>query len=273
MNKIYLLLTLSISVFIPISAIASSEASNGNHSIQTYKKIALTGHAYDQETGGLLYTEHHYHTSKYEHEVEYREVNGDIFATKKILYQSSYLSPDFQQENWRNGEQISTQRKKGNEESKKNILVTYKEDTDSDLTSAMIKHSGHLIIDAGFNNFIKQNWEKLINGNTMTVNYLIPSLLDTYELNIQKTTCQDDLYYCFSISSSSFFINLISSDLKLTYDTVRYRDNNQDREEYRLISFEGRSNICDQEGEYQDVEIKYSYPQKVLNQMNPSIKI
>ena len=274
-------MTLSISLFIT-NAIADTDTDtdtdtvNESDAIPAHENITFTGHAYDQETGVLLYTEHHSHISKFEHLVEYKEVNGDVFATKKIQYQSSYLSPDFKQENWRNGEQISTQRNIENSEdkgSKDSILVTYKEDADSDLKNEIINHRDNLIIDAGFNNFISQNWDELINGKVMTVEYLIPSLLDTYELNIKKTTCEDSRHYCFSISSSSFFIGLISSNLKLTYGSIHSHENNQNNKEYRLISFEGRSNICDQEGDYQDVEIKYSYPQKMLNQINPSIKI
>ncbi len=113
----------------------------------------------------------------------------------------------------------------------------------------------------------------MIGGQEITIDYLIPSLLDYYELTIKEEACQVNPQneaealikdqYCFSISASSFFIGLFSSQLQLTY--IKQNNNkdseikNNDKEKIRLINFQGRSNISDSKGNYQDVNIIYQY--------------
>jgi hypothetical protein len=208
----------------------------------SFASADFIGYAYDLETQEFLYTEHHSYPAPNKHQVLYKEANGSVFATKSLDYQHSAYAPDFVQENKRNGEQISSQKDDND------IIIRYKEDDTSSLKQDTIAYSSNLIIDAGFDHFITQNWDVLITGKAMTIDYVIPSRLDYYELTVEKETCEINGHYCFSISASSFFISLFSSQLKLTYN-----------EAATLVSFQGRSNICDAEGNYQDVNIFYQY--------------
>jgi hypothetical protein len=213
------------------------------------------GYAYDIKTNNLLYTEHHTYQTAYAHQVNYREADGELFATKKINYQKSYYAPDISQENQRNGEKISSKMNGDN------ISIRYQENSKSQLKQDSIDFSPKLIIDAGFDHFITQNWQALNSGKEMTIDYLIPSSLDHYELSIKKEVCKNENRHCFSISASSFFISLFSSELLLTYSTDMRKSSEMDskKEVIRLESFQGRSNICDSEGNYQDVKITYKY--------------
>ena len=206
------------------------------------KSSQFIGYAYDLETNNLLYTEYHNYQTPFKHTVDYREPNGQLFATKQLDYNESFYAPNFIQKNMRNGETIRS--KKYN----KKIKIQYQENSTSEYEKESINFSKNLIIDAGFNQFITKNWKQLVEGKEMTIDYLIPSLLDHYELSIKKESCEKDNTYCFSISASSFFISLFSSTLKLTYGP------NKD-----LLAFQGRSNICDSDGNYQDVKITYQY--------------
>jgi hypothetical protein len=213
------------------------------------------GYAYDIKTNNLLYTEHHTYQTAYIHQVNYREADGELFATKKINYQKSYYAPDISQENKRNGEKISSKRNGDN------ISIRYQENSKSQLKQDSIDFSPKLIIDAGFDHFITQNWQALNSGKKTTIDYLIPSSLDPYELSIKKEVCKNENRYCFSISASNFFISLFSSELLLTYSTDASKSIGTDsnKEVIKLESFQGRSNICDSEGNYQDVKITYKY--------------
>lgn len=213
------------------------------------------GHAYDIETKVLLYTEHHRYQAPYVHQVNYREADGELFATKNINYQQSYYAPDISQENHRNGEKISSKMNVDN------ISIQYQENSTSQLKKDSIDFSPKLIIDAGFDHFITQNWQTLNRGKEMTIDYLIPSSLDHYELSIKKEICKNEKLYCFSISASSFFISLFSSELLLTYSTDINKSirGDSNKQVIKLESFQGRSNICDSEGNYQDVKITYKY--------------
>jgi hypothetical protein len=232
------------------------------------------GYAYDIETQKLLYTEHHNYLSNVFHEVQYKETNGELFATKNIDYSYSYFAPNFTQHNLRNGEKINIKRKSNqNEETKISYLIQYQENAKEKQQQDSINYSSKLIIDAGFDHFIAKHWQTLIGGQDITVDYLIPSLLDYYELTIKEETCQVNPQnktealisdqYCFSISASSFFIGLFSSQLQLTYTKHNSHEDseikNNDKEKIRLINFQGRSNISDSKGNYQDVNIIYQY--------------
>jgi hypothetical protein len=212
------------------------------------------GYAYDLKKEKLLYTEHHKYLDAITHEVQYKETNGDLFASKLVDYQYSFYSPNILQINNRNGELIDIKRIN---KSNKEISIRYQENEKEDVEKSPVDFSPRLIIDAGFDQYITRNWDTLVNSNNsngkeLTIDYLIPSALDHYKLSIKKEDCKTNEHYCFSISASSFFINLFSSDLKLTYSKV---ENNLPR----LITFQGRSNICDSEGDYQDVKIIYQY--------------
>jgi hypothetical protein len=226
----------------------------------TAEDYSFMGQAYDLKSNELLYTEYHHYISPTLHKVEYREPNGDIFATKTLNYEKSFFSPDVVFTNNRNGEFISA--KKEN----KQVILEYQENINSSRKKYKISDNNTLVIDAGFDPFITSNWQSLISGESIVVNYLIPSQGDYYELNLEKTRCDNSENYCFSISASSFFIRMFSSELKLTYSRYNQKKstnnlikNSHEKSNYRLTSFTGRTNISDREGNYQDAHIRYQF--------------
>lgn len=228
---------------------------------------SFTGKAYDLNSNELLYTEHHYYLSEFLHKVEYKEPSGEVFATKTINYEKGFFSPEFILNNKRNGEFISTKK------SNKQVILEYKENSKSSVEISEINDSASLVIDAGFDYFITSNWDSLTSGESLSVNYLIPSQGDSYELTLQQVSCDiekndNDLanttdikntidnnneFFCFSISAASFFIRIFSSELQLTYK----KSSKENR--YLLTNFKGRTNISDSKGNYQDAHIRYQF--------------
>ncbi len=208
------------------------------------------GKAYAIDSDTLLYSEHHQYLSPFIHKVEYKEPDGTVFARKTVNYTQSFYSPDFELQNDRNGELIRTERQN------KKIILKYQENSQSDTEKDKLSPHPTLIIDAGFDHYITQNWTPLINGKSLTIDYLIPSMGDYYELTLKQVDCKNDENYCFSISASSFFIRIFSQELKLTY--AKFAQSSQP-DIYRLAQFQGRTNISDADGNYQDAIIHYSY--------------
>ncbi|MFT4908598.1 MAG: hypothetical protein ACI978_002695 [Oleispira sp.] len=254
-----------------LSTLALADQQKSNEGMQLKK---FTGYAYDMKTQEFLYTEHHNYLDTFLHVVEYKEADGELFASKSINYNHSFFAPDIKQTNLRNGEVIDIKRKNKADKGTKNeqaiqYLVQYKENTKESLEKETIEYSPRLIIDAGFDHFVTHNWQTLSAGKEISIDYLIPSAQDYYELTIKQETCklnpklspklngqvkaQFEDRYCFSIAASSFFIGLFSSQLELTYSK------NKDSGEIRLMGFQGRSNISDSKGNYQDVNIVYQY--------------
>jgi hypothetical protein len=262
-----------LSTLILLTLFASLISANQKTNNTNIKQPDFVGFAYDLETNELAYTEHHTYISPLLHEVRYKETSGETFATKKIDYTHSYFAPDFIQNNVRNGETIDIKRKdQGDGENGVKYQIQYRENSENSLKKETISYSPNLIIDAGFDHFIPQNWQALNDGKELTIDYLIPSRQDYYELTIRKEACKTknnskpqnqhpsefESEHCFSISASSFFIGLFSSQLELTYGKKKDSEDNN-RHNIKLISFQGRSNISDSEGNYQDVNIVYQY--------------
>jgi hypothetical protein len=262
-----------LSTLILLTLFASLISADQKKNITEVKQQNFIGYAYDLETNELVYTEHHTYINTLLHAVHYKETSGAIFATKEINYKHSYFAPDFIQQNSRNSEKINIKRKSQRDgENGIEYLIQYQENSKEDLEKETIDFSPKLIIDAGFDHFIPQNWQALSDGKKLTIDYLIPSRQDYYELTIKKETCKTnnrsrpknqpslgfESEHCFSISTSSFFIGLFSSQLELTYGKKKDSEGNN-RNNIKLISFQGRSNISDSEGNYQDVNIVYQY--------------
>lgn len=203
----------------------------------------FVGYAYDIKSKELVYIEHHEYKDSTTHHVTYKEVDGQTFAEKKIDYQRSFTSPSFVQTNSRNGEQIKIVKQD------ESLLVEYKENMNEKTELDALEITPTLVIDAGFDHYISQNWDALITGKALVVDYLVPSSLAAYQLSIEQYDCDNQERYCFTISASNFFISMFADELSLSYDKVSRK----------LMSFQGRSNICDENGDYQDVLISYDY--------------
>ena len=283
MNKISFVFSKAI-FFTAITAVIYSTVFNTRVAADSEIPTYFIGYAYDIDSKKLVYSEHHQYVTPTLHQVEYKEPSGEIFATKTIDYSHSYFAPDFTQHNLRNGEKVAVYRRDSVNEKIK-YAINYQENSKEDSESNTLKLRPRMVIDAGFDHFITKNWDALLAQESLTIDYLIPSALDHYELTVKENTCtnttakknpesndiesndiesndiesndiernDDESIHCFSISASSFFIGLFSSELGLTYAQ------NNTSKIIRLIEFRGRSNISDQDGNYQDVNINYTY--------------
>lgn len=271
MNKVSCVISKAI-FFTAMTSVIYSTLFNTRVAADNENSTYFIGYAYDINSQKLVYSEHHQYVTPTLHKVEYREPTGEVFATKTIDYSHSYFAPDFTQHNLRNGEKVTVYRKDPVSEKIK-YAINYQENAKEDSEHETLTLRPRMIIDAGFDHFITNNWDALLSKKSLTIDYLIPSALDHYELTVKENTCTnsavkknvlssgqsddhshgDESIHCFSISASSFFIGLFSSQLGLTYAK------NNTTKIIRLIEFRGRSNISDQDGNYQDVNINYTY--------------
>ena len=206
----------------------------------------LVGSAYSLETGALLYRETHQAVSKDTYKVEYSEPNGRIFANKTIDFSQSRITPSFSQVNKRNGEKISVT------QSGDQLQVSYQENTDAQVEKDSVKLAPGMVVDAGFDGFVKQYWDTLISGKEMDIEYLVPSRQSTFSFRVSQITCVDGTKegaICFALKPVSWFVRMAVDPIMVAYDP----------EDKRLLRFTGRANICDEKGKYQTVDIQYHY--------------
>ena len=205
----------------------------------------VIGYAYDVKTKDLLYTEHHQVKTLHDYGIVYKDAKGEVFATKTIDFSRSRITPSFQQTNELLGEQITVRPLEAGFE------VTYQPDGESPKQQEQLEASSTMVIDAGFDGVIKQNWQTLTLGEAVDVDFLAPTELRTFRFRFKQADClagsaQDAT--CFSLSPRSWLVKLAVAPIIVAYNP-----------EQQLIRFTGRSNICDESGKYHTADIHYQY--------------
>lgn len=210
--------------------------------------MTRVGYAYDSSTNQLLYTESHH--EKYNDgvlqrsEVIYKDPAENIFASKIADFSHSQFMPEFSLENDRTGHEEKTRF------IDKKYEVIFSESKNKTRKKSQIKFEDSAISDAGFDNFIIEHWDEIIQGKKFKRDFLVPSMQDFLSFRIY----QDDIMNkegqslrLINIEPDSFFVRVIAGTLKLYYDT----------EKPALRIFEGVSNMRDSKGDNYNVLIKY----------------
>ncbi|BFM50444.1 hypothetical protein [Marinomonas sp. THO17] len=204
------------------------------------------GQAYSLESGELLYTERHQALPNRQHSVVYAEPDGQVFARKQIDFSQSLIRPSFQQLNQRNGEYIKVAQQGDS------FLVSYRESTDTEEETERISDQTNMVIDAGFDAFVRQYWQALMTGKAMDIDYLVPSKQTTFSFRFQQASCLAGTpanAVCFTLSPVSWLVKLAVDPIVVAYD----------KGQQQLLRFTGRANISNAEGKYQSVDIRYQY--------------
>ncbi|MCB5162552.1 hypothetical protein [Marinomonas algarum] len=206
----------------------------------------IVGTAYSVKTGALLYRETHQPLTNDRYNVEYSEPDGQIFGQKRLDFSTSKVTPSFTQRNDRNGEFIEISQRVGN------INVVYQENSEAGQDKKALKREEGMVIDAGFDGFVKQYWAPLTSGKKLDVAYLVPSKQATFDFRVSQADCVDSTAegaQCFSLTPVSWLVKMAVDPIIVAYDPTNKR----------LLRFTGRANICDANGKYENVDIQYRY--------------
>jgi len=204
----------------------------------------VVGKAYSQKNRQLVYTEEYYHITSDEHYIKYKSPEGKLFARKVVNYQSSSFAPEIEFVNDLINEEIVIAYKLAD-----HIQVGYKNRKKSEYIIQNISLVKNLVVDAGFDNFIRENWKPMQEFQAQSIKFVIPSRLKVIELQVYKQDCPG--FECFLIEPEQWLLKRLVKPILLFYD-----------DEKRLIKFSGRSNIADENGKYQNVDIEYQYVER-----------
>ena len=109
-----------------------------------------------------------------------------------------------------------------------------------------------LVIDAGFDNYVRKRWQQLHAGESVSFPFLPANRQQPLAMKIalsEETVCKAE-QACFEVSLDSWWLGALVQPIQLTYD----------RDSQRLLRFRGISNIPDVDGDSQTVDIHYQYP-------------
>jgi hypothetical protein len=207
------------------------------------------GLAYDLKSDELLYSETHCVSEDgAEREVIYKDAESKLIASKQLDYSSGVTTPSFVQHNLYSSQFIEVAFEQGTVS-----MAIIDADSRETLKSAQAQPSQKLpvVIDAGFDVFVRQNWDSLVSGESHEFQFPLADRERLVDLRIKPLGCsyltQTD--QCFRLDVANWFLRMLVKPIELGYDSERRR----------LTRFRGLSNIGDENGNGLVVDIKYDY--------------
>jgi hypothetical protein len=265
------LFSASIAVLVPCVAANVSVLESCPQYQHPVNPADIIGMVRDVENGELLYCEYHVFDKKEDSQqvnkktnVEYRALDQTLIATKSVDYSPGLVRPNVVQNDLRHNELRSSLDSSLNSEiittayeKKSAINVSYRKPNSDEIASITIELEEMLVIDAGFDEAVKEYWYTLTRGEKLIINFLSPLHLRTIKLTVKQSNtnnCYKEAYdretqACFLIRPTNMVLNLFVKPLSLTYDLASKR----------LLRFKGDVNITDAQGDTQNAIIKYYY--------------
>ncbi|MEO6103071.1 MAG: hypothetical protein ABIP44_05465 [Pseudoxanthomonas sp.] len=194
------------------------------------------GMAYEKDSGKLLYRESHWlHDGQ--RLVLYRCTNGKPFARKQVMGTSA--APDFELVDGRDGYREGVRTRAGKRE------VYSRASASSAENSRPIKDRDNQVIDAGFDTYVRQQWDELARSHRQRIAFLVPSRLQDMDFKISPMAGNANSRR-YGLALDAWYGGVVPS-MTVTYS-------NADRS---LLRFEGIGNIRTISGKYPTVRIEF----------------
>ncbi|WCL49448.1 hypothetical protein [Leptospira sp. GIMC2001] len=223
------------------------------------KKISYRSNAFDVTSGKFIYSENHsefYQNGEHEYSIiEYKDTQEKTFARKRIDFGKKRTQPDFHMEDFRTG---YYDKSKLVNPSSQEFLVEHQRGSDKPVNKKTIKIPGLVVVDGGFDYFIRDDFDNVTSGQTIRGYFLLANRLDYFQCRVQKVK---DFQYKgrdavqFVLRPENFIIRTLADSIYVTYD----------KKTTRLLEYVGISNLQDDKAEdFPKVKIVFAYPKGIL---------
>ena len=107
-----------------------------------------------------------------------------------------------------------------------------------------------LVVDAGFDNYVRSRWSELDDGQSISFPFLVLGREDPLPMRAvrREGECAEG-GLCLEVAPDAWYLRLLVPPIVLTYD----------RETRRLLRYQGISNLRDDQGNNRQVDIRYRY--------------
>ncbi len=196
--------------------------------------LRYSGTATAPHSSKFLYGERHVLAYEAGHPADrvvlYTCSDGSSFARKTVHYVDS-LAPDFSLEDASNG------LREGVRSESNGRAVFFQGDERQRERSRVFAPASGLVTDAGFDEFVRANWQRLMTEKSVGMRFLIPSRLDNYRFQIQhlrSDRLDGEPVEVFRLELSGIWGWLLPG-IDVYYDAV----------EHVLVHYEGLSDLRD----------------------------
>ncbi len=222
---------------------AGAEASN-----RTERYI---GTATDLKTGKLIYTEEHeaFYTNdvNVRSVITYRDEKKKVIGKKEITFIDDSPVAQFRREDYRYGTVEAAEVQGGS------VKLMNKADAASPVKEELVRIPAPFAVDAGLNNLVRKNWDRLLKDQNIIFNLGVPSQLDYFEFRVVKDRMESvngKNAMVVRFESDHWFIRLFVDAVVVWYDT----------ETRRAVRYEGISNLYDEKGKSYVVRVSFDKP-------------
>lgn len=203
--------------------------------------------ARDPADGRLLYVEEHAlrfnaEGGLLERHVLYRCADGTAFARKRVDYRPDAEAPDFELQDARSGYREGLRSVSGGREA----FVQ----RPGDAERATRLRPGPLVADAGFDVWVRRAWPRLLAGERLRVDFLVPSRRAVYAFDVQalaSAPATDEPRFRLRLGG---WLGWFAPYIDVTYTGA----------ERRLLRFEGLSNLRDDRGQ-RPLVVRIDFPE------------
>lgn len=201
-------LMVSAVFFLPCSVLAS--------------ELGFTGTAKPVDGGDTIYQESHVISGSCEqglfipeeHTVDYSRSGSEGFATKKLSYRQSVLRPsvEFNQPGFSEVIEITNQ-------NDQTLDILWQSPSGS-TEQASLNVEPFLVADSGFDNFVRQNWKRVIEeGESVKFNMVAPTRGDDYGFILEPTSdSRIDAEHLVRIRPSGMLVRFLVDPILLGYN-------------------------------------------------------
>jgi hypothetical protein len=208
--------------------------------------IEYSGTASALHGQNALYGEHHvlsYRAGRLsERVVLYTCPNGVPFARKKVTYVDPE-APDFLFDDASSGMQEGVRSQDG-----KRSVFFQASRTDTEKSAPLPKVAG-LVVDAGFDEFIRAHWNALMKGDDVPLHFLVPSRLQaiSFEVRHLRSDHVDGQPVEVFRLKLTGFLGFFLSSIDVSYETAQHV----------LVRFDGISDVRDAHGDNMQASIVF----------------
>jgi hypothetical protein len=225
---------------------------SGHSAEQLYEQ--MVGEATGLQSGQSLYKEVHCGAvNELASDVYYQSSDGALIAHKTLDYGSGRSTPSFVQTYASNQEKVKVKLDQGS--LMMSITARNGEESNRQYQLSALGETP-VVIDAGFDVFIRNNWQKLMSGNIKYFQFPLVSRAQLISSRVKKSLCQYETNtdQCFALEPSNWLFRMLASPIELGYDSTLMR----------LNRYRGLSNINDDNGDGLVVDIKYQYQETAV---------
>lgn len=235
-----------IASFIHIAALIAhvgSPIADPVSNARSYRGVAV-----DLRTGAPLYVEEHQEEMiggrRTRLTTVYRDVTGVQIAERTVEYVADRFVPIFRFEDKRSGYVEGAEHVDGD------VRLFSREAKGDEVREKVISIPSPAVVDAGFNDFVQAHWDDMMAGKTMKMHFGVPSRLDYFRFRlyrVEEKLVDGKQAVVVRCEVDNMFLRWLVDPITLTYD----------EKSRRMVSYEGISNVSDEQGNSHLVRIVF----------------